>query len=160
MKPVRVLLVEDSRIDTRLIKALSNMHKFRLTAVGSVAELESLGPDYHPDVVLTDLNLPDCEGIQTVHAVRGRFPGTPIVVWSAADVEVIEGMAEKVIEAGADDILCKSDFNYGRIYRAVTLAILRNRSRDKETRANISALNLLAIRARELGKVRHAPKTG
>jgi two-component system KDP operon response regulator KdpE len=58
---------------------------------------------FHPDVVLLDLGLPDMEGVEVIRALRERA-GTPIIVLS-----VRGGERDKVtaLDLGADDYLTK-----------------------------------------------------
>jgi two-component system KDP operon response regulator KdpE len=57
----------------------------------------------HPDVVILDLGLPDLDGVQVIHALRG-WTNVPIVVLSGRT-----GSGDKIaaLDAGADDYVTK-----------------------------------------------------
>jgi len=99
----RVLLVDDDRA---LVRALSINLKARgydvdvaLTGASALA-LASSG---RPDVVVLDLGLPDLDGIEVLHGLRG-WTRVPVLVLSAR-----EDQTEKVaaLDAGADDYVTK-----------------------------------------------------
>jgi len=99
----RVLLVDD---DQALVRALSINLKARgyhvdvaLTGASALA----LASNRHPDVVVLDLGLPDLDGIEVLHGLRG-WTCVPVLVLSAR-----EDQSEKVaaLDAGADDYVTK-----------------------------------------------------
>jgi two-component system sensor histidine kinase UhpB len=63
--PTRILLVEDSRSDARLLEATllgAGAYRFRLTHVERLAEALAALAGGGFDVVLLDLHLPDSQG--------------------------------------------------------------------------------------------------
>jgi two-component system, chemotaxis family, response regulator Rcp1 len=88
-QPSKVLLVEDNAGDALLIgQALAEcptpVH-LHIARDGEQA-LQMLGePDYNPDLVILDLNIPKISG----HAVLARYPRkkVPVVVFSASESE-------------------------------------------------------------------------
>ena len=99
----RVLVVDD---EPQLRRALD----VNLVARGYEVETAANGRDAlrqaaanPPDVVLLDLGLPDIDGIEVVHGLRG-WSTAPIVVLSARDTEHDKVAA---LDAGADDYVTK-----------------------------------------------------
>jgi two-component system KDP operon response regulator KdpE len=99
----RVLIVED---EPQLLRALGiNLRARRFDVVtaadGGTALRAAAGTP--PDLVILDLGLPDMDGVQVVHGLRG-WTQAPIIILSAR-----EGQADKVgaLDAGADDYLTK-----------------------------------------------------
>ena len=99
----RVLIVDD---DTQLLRALSINLRARNYEVDVAADGETAlatAARYSPNLVILDLGLPDIDGVEVVHALRG-WSTAPIVVLSARGAQ-----AEKVtaLDAGADDYVTK-----------------------------------------------------
>ena len=99
----RVLVVED---DLPLLRALSINLRARhydvdTAADGATALRAAAGTP--PDVVILDLGLPDMDGVEVIHGLRG-WTQVPIIILSARDRQ-----HDKVrgLDAGADDYLTK-----------------------------------------------------
>ncbi len=127
--PTRVLLIEDNRLDQRLIGDMlseAQAHAFEITFAGTLTEgLEKLD-DGSIDIILLDLNLPDSEGLTTLHTVVSRHPFAPIVICSATTDEETAALA---VEEGAQDYLIKGRIDPDRLVRAIRYAALRKRGR-------------------------------
>jgi polar amino acid transport system substrate-binding protein len=85
------------------------------------------------DVVLSDLSLPDEQGINTCARIREKAPGMPIVMLTGLDDSQI---AVEAVRIGAQDYLIKNELNGRFLARAIQYAIERKKSEEK-----ISALN-------------------
>ncbi|NQU37389.1 MAG: diguanylate cyclase, partial [Actinobacteria bacterium] len=119
--PCHVLLVEDNDSDARLIGIL--LARSRPTAVvtrcPSVGEaLEQRTSEFA--VILTDLNLPDSAGADTVSRLATAFVGTPIVALTTDDALGLE-----CISVGAQDFIPKTELTAGALRRAVDFSIGR-----------------------------------
>ena len=76
-------------------------------------------------VILLDLGLPDCSGMDTFTQTRARAPKTPIVILSSADSE---SLALQMFQDGAEDYLVKSNCDAESRARAVRRAVVRRKS--------------------------------
>ncbi|RJK97575.1 response regulator [Vallicoccus soli] len=99
----RVLVVED---EPGLARALAINLRARgwevVTAADGRGALEAAAAE-HPDVVVLDLGLPDLDGVEVIHGLRG-WSRVPVVVLSArhdSDDKV------EALDAGADDYVTK-----------------------------------------------------
>ena len=103
MNKAKILVVEDDSAIRNLLTTTLETEKYQYhtakTGVGALLEAAS----YAPDVMILDLGLPDMEGIDIIHKVRG-WSNMPIIVVSARSED-----ADKVeaLDAGADDYLTK-----------------------------------------------------
>lgn len=87
---MRVLLVEDNTVDAVAIqRELSG--RFEVRVVGSLADAMTLlnQASWRPDVVLTDLQLPDADGLVILHGLQGAAPGIPVLVSTGAVTETL-----------------------------------------------------------------------
>ncbi|HEB91408.1 MAG TPA: response regulator transcription factor [Deltaproteobacteria bacterium] len=106
MDPITVLLVEDKpRTRRRIASAIEAASGLRLVGTAAnVAEGRSALERETPDVLLTDLGLPDGSGIELIREVRQRGrPTQSMVVTVFAD----EDHVISAIEAGAAGYLLK-----------------------------------------------------
>jgi two-component system, OmpR family, KDP operon response regulator KdpE len=117
----RVLVVEDDA-DIRLVLATlleSAGYRVELAPTAARALIEARAN--RPDAVLVDLGLPDRDGQQLIHDIRGFAP-VPIIVLSARESE-----QEKItaLDRGADDYVTKP-FNAGELLARLRAALRRN----------------------------------
>lgn len=91
--PIRILYVEDDRLNAAVFEAACKRVPHADVAIaGSVAEAGALLRDASPDLILTDLELPDGNGREVLRMVRdGGADGPPVIAVSAtterADIE-------------------------------------------------------------------------
>jgi DNA-binding response OmpR family regulator len=90
-RTLTVLLIEDSPQYAHLVQHwLSDAAEgtgFLLNWTDSLASGMSRLERGGVDVILLDLGLPDCNGIETYHQTRARAPQTPILILSSAESE-------------------------------------------------------------------------
>lgn len=122
--PLSILVVEDDDLDFLLISRHLSQGKKRFElshAISLGAALRELETRIF-DVVLTDLNLPDSRGLDTVKALREHCGNAPMIVLTSVDDEAIE---QAILAAGAQDFLIKgvSDSRWTR--KAIEHAVQR-----------------------------------
>ncbi|AMV37830.1 response regulator [Planctomyces sp. SH-PL62] len=102
----RLLVVDDSEFERRCIaRLLRGFEGLDVAfATGAVAALEAIEGD-PPDLVLTDLVMPDMDGLELVRRVRESNPGLPMILMTAFGGE---DAAVEALRAGAADYLPKS----------------------------------------------------
>ncbi|MBL8929233.1 MAG: response regulator [Kineosporiaceae bacterium] len=99
----RVLVVDD---EPQLVRALrinlrARGHEVHVAATG--ADALALAGRHQPELVVLDLGLPDLDGVEVIHGLRG-WTDVPIIVLSGRT-----GSRDKVeaLDAGADDYVTK-----------------------------------------------------
>ena len=85
----RVLLVEDSPIDVRLVQLMLRKAEFLLSgvdlvAVGTLEEALACVRRQRFDVTLLDLSLPDSSGLSTLRQLQSVQPTIPVVVLTSS----------------------------------------------------------------------------
>jgi CheY-like chemotaxis protein len=101
-----ILVVEDSPVDRCLISGLLTKEPAWTveTAEHGLAALEKIGQAV-PDLVLTDLQMPQMDGLDLVAAVRAEYPGLPIILMTAHGSE---SLAVEALKSGAASYVPKS----------------------------------------------------
>ena len=103
---IRVLIADDQRVVREGLAMVLGLLD-GVEVVGAVSdgnEAVALAGDLRPDVVLMDLRMPRCDGIEATRLLRERQPGTKVVVLTTYvdDQSVIEAL-----RAGARGYLTK-----------------------------------------------------
>lgn len=122
---VRVLLVEDNSADLALVQSCLKDYgqtQIDMTAVTRLADAVTALKQQSFHVVITDLNLPDTEGLQTFIKLKEASPESAFVVMSGIDDR---DTCLQAVRAGAQDYLVKGDSSPRRIWQSVRNAIVR-----------------------------------
>ncbi len=130
-KNTEILLIEDNPFDRKLIvDMLSQIEEesFSVNACENLTDGLGLLKDGGFDLLLLDLNLPDSEGISTLHTVFSHNSHVPIVVFSAISDEEI---ALQTVKEGAQDYLFKGQVDSGLLSRSIHYAIERKRAQER-----------------------------
>ncbi|MBK6513403.1 MAG: response regulator [Polyangiaceae bacterium] len=90
-----VLVVDDSAIDRRLAGALLTKRGFEVEYATDGRDALEQMERAMPDVVVTDLQMPNMTGLELVEIARQRFPSLPIVLMTAHGSEQIAMLALK-----------------------------------------------------------------
>lgn len=91
-RPFRILIVEDNRGDSDLIKEVLEdsaiPHELEV-AIDGMAALERLRRGTRPDIVLLDLNLPKTDGRQVLRVIKSddALKDIPIIVLTSSEAE-------------------------------------------------------------------------
>jgi DNA-binding NarL/FixJ family response regulator len=105
-QPIRVLIADDQRVVREGLAMVLGLLP-EVDVVGAACdgdEAVALAADLHPDIVLMDLRMPRCDGVEATRLLRDRVPQTKVVVLTtyADDRSVIAAL-----RAGARGYLTK-----------------------------------------------------
>ncbi len=130
----KVLVVDDSPVERVLVEGLlrnNSDYTVQLAEDGRAA-LDSIAAD-PPDLVITDLVMPEMDGLELVRTVRERWPCIPVILMTAFGDEMT---AVEALEAGAASYFSKAH-KAERLLTSVQRVLdnaLANRSHEHLTR--------------------------
>jgi two-component system KDP operon response regulator KdpE len=99
----KILVVDDERQITRMLRAALQSSGYEVLVANNGSEALKRFEIERPDVIITDLSMPEMNGIELTQAVR-TASDTPIIVLSVRDTDVMKVAA---LDEGADDYLTK-----------------------------------------------------
>lgn len=99
----RILVVDD---EPQIVRALSinlRARRYEVHTATTGKEALATAASHPPDLVILDLGLPDLDGVEVIHGLRG---------WCHAPILVLSGRSDstdkvEALDAGADDYLTK-----------------------------------------------------
>lgn len=125
---IRVLLLEDTDVDAQVVESVLRRYSFAVHRARHLTDaLIALRSDEF-DVILSDLGLPDSDGLATVEALRQQAPATPLVVMTGRDDE---STALRAVATGAQDYLVKGSTDANALVRAMRYAVERGRATEE-----------------------------
>jgi len=127
---IKVLLVEDSESDARLLAeslAADGVGDIALSTTISLEGAREFLLNNPADAVLLDLTLPDSSGLETLGLFRSGFPLMPVVVLTGLENEKT---GVDAVRMGAQDYLVKGQSDARLIARAVHYAIERKAAEE------------------------------
>lgn len=108
---LKVLLIEDNQGDAFLMKfylSESSSPVFQVSHAETVkAALDFLATDTY-DIILSDMNLPDSFGVDTIKTILGKYPGNMVIVLTGL---TDEDVGLETVRYGAQDFLTKGKFD-------------------------------------------------
>jgi diguanylate cyclase (GGDEF)-like protein/PAS domain S-box-containing protein len=129
--PIQILLIEDNDEDALLLQEFLGIarsffyHIFRSSTLQEGIEL------FHkvkPDIILSDLTLPDSRGYDTFRTITQAAQETPIVLLTCMNDELL---ALRAIREGVQDYLVKTELSSMLLTRAICYAIERKRIEEE-----------------------------
>ena len=144
-EPMRVLIVDDDEVDRlSMVRAMQQAAmEITLVQTDTAAKGLCLARESVFDVVLLDYLLPDRDGIEVLKELQ-RIPDRHMTVVMLSHQDDLE-LAQRAIEAGAQDFLLKEEVTARRLLRAVHQAHHRHRL-EEALRGSHERLRLLAER--------------
>ena len=103
-----ILLVDDNKMNLKVIQALMKQTGIQLDMANGGNECLQMTTEKKYDLILMDHMMPEPDGIQTLHLLRGDKGNvnndTRVIVLTA---NAIEGMREEYLNEGFEDYLSK-----------------------------------------------------
>lgn len=120
----RILVVDDEPQITRVLRRSLTTHRFEVRVASDGEAALELFHDWHPDLVITDLSMPNVGGLELCRRLR-LVSEVPIIVLS---VKGEERTKVEALDAGADDYVTKP-FGIDELLARVRAALRRTTAR-------------------------------
>ena len=98
----RVLVIEDSEINTEIMVRRLEKHPVDILTAEDGSRLFSLLQTFRPDIILMDLSLPHRDGWSLTRDIRANADTAHIPI-IAVSAHAMVGDREKALEAGCDE---------------------------------------------------------
>jgi len=98
-----VLVIDDEPQIVRALRINLRVRQYDVHTAGTAGEALEIAAKHPPDLVILDLGLPDMDGVEVIHGLRG---------WTEAPIIVLSGRTDstdkvEALDAGADDYVTK-----------------------------------------------------
>jgi two-component system KDP operon response regulator KdpE len=123
----KILIVDDEAQITRVLRTSFKAHRYDVrTAADGISALDTFN-DWQPDLIITDLQMPEMSGIEFCREIR-KLSRVPIIVLS---VRGEERTKVEALDAGADDYVTKP-FGMDELLARVRAAMRRIPERGED----------------------------
>lgn len=130
-----ILVVDDESQITRVLRTALAGHGYNVRTAGDGDEALEVMRDWPPDLVITDLSMPNMSGLELCQRIRSKS-SVPIIVLSVRGEERPKVQA---LDAGADDYVTKP-FNMNELIARVRAGLRRAaRPAQEESASRIEA---------------------
>src|SRR5690349_11806825 len=99
----KILVVDDEAQIVRVLRHVLGAHGYSVRTAEDGASALEVFAEWHPEIVLTDLQMPNVGGLELCHKLR-TVSDVPIVILSVRNEE---RMIVEALDAGADDYVTK-----------------------------------------------------
>ncbi len=104
-----ILVVEDSITQSTQIRLMLKSAEFEVFVAENGREALEVLENHQPNIVLTDLQMPEMDGLELVEAIRDLYPHLPVVLMTQHGSEQI---ALDALRQGATSYLPKNELNH------------------------------------------------
>lgn len=144
---MRILVVDDEVQITRVLRAALQSNGYEVSVAKNGVEALEAYLETTPDLVITDLSMPEMGGVELTREIRQRA-STPIIVVSVRNQEAAKIQA---LDEGADDYITKP-FGIQELLARVRVQL--RRTMDQEPAAHVVAGDFEIDEEKRLVKVR------
>jgi two-component system, OmpR family, KDP operon response regulator KdpE len=122
---LRILVVDDEVQITRVLRAALQSNGYEVFIARNGVEAIAIYLESSPDLVITDLSMPEMDGVELTREIRQRA-STPIIVVSVRNQESAKIQA---LDEGADDYITKP-FGIQELLARVRVQLRKTLDRD------------------------------
>jgi len=125
-----VLVVDDSPLDRKLVGSLlEKKFGWKVEYAASGAEALARVKQSPPDLVITDISMPEMDGLELVRHLRETFPEVPVILTTAFGSDML---AIEALERGAASYVPKSQLSTRLAETADSVLRIAEQNRKRE----------------------------
>jgi CheY-like chemotaxis protein len=87
MNKKRILVIEDDDMSREGVAEVLTDEGYEVLAARDGVEGLALIPTYHPELVLTDLHMPNLDGWGVIEHLKQTYPTLPVIIFTS-DIEI------------------------------------------------------------------------
>jgi two-component system, OmpR family, KDP operon response regulator KdpE len=149
-----ILVIDDEPQIVRALRINLRARRYEVLAANSAGDALELAAQRPPDLVILDLGLPDMDGVEVIHGLRG---------WTDAPIIVLSGRTDsttkvEALDAGADDYVTKP-FGMDELLARMRAVSRRSPATADAPRVQLGDL-VVDLAARRVTRSRDAAVTG
>ncbi|GGG77740.1 response regulator transcription factor [Edaphobacter dinghuensis] len=129
----KILIVDDEPQIIRVLRTALSTQGYAVRIAGNGVEGADIALEWKPDLVITDVSMPEMNGIELCRELRARSDVAIIVL----SVRNNERMKIEALDAGADDYVTKP-FSIQELQARVRAQLRRNLNETREVQTIIS----------------------
>ena len=132
-----VLVIDDEPQIVRALRINLRVRQYEVHAAATAGQALELAAKHPPDLVILDLGLPDMDGVEVIHGLRG---------WTEAPIIVLSGRTDstdkvEALDAGADDYVTKP-FSMDELLARMRATARRAKTGDDLPRVRLGKLTV------------------
>ena len=102
----RILVVEDNELNLKLLNDVLEAHGYNVLTTGEGAVAIAWAQQYHPDLILMDLQLPDMSGLEVTRQLKASSDTSDIPI-VAVTAFAMAGDEKRALDHGCDAYVAK-----------------------------------------------------
>jgi two-component system, cell cycle response regulator DivK len=106
MGKAKVLYIEDNPDNMNLVKRVLEIEGYEVIGAGNGRDGLAQAMSKHPDIIITDINLPDIDGYEITDTLK-KASATAHIPVIAMTANVMKKDRENVLQAGCDGYIAK-----------------------------------------------------
>ena len=105
-EPVRIIVLDDNPVAVRFARSHLESLGFAVRTATSISEFNQLFSEFPPQIILTDVEMPEVSGDEICIVLRRNVDTASIPILLFSGLEESE-LAARAARAGADGYICK-----------------------------------------------------
>jgi len=138
----RILVVEDHSESLELLQMILEEEGYHVQSAKTgrraieaiTSPLADAPQEFHPDLILLDLRLPDMNGVDVVNELQESLSEVPPVVFLSADPP--QSLKEAARSVGASAV--RKPFDFDELFQAINRALAKRHDPDRSVKTQSS----------------------